>query len=122
MLLVLLVGKQWTQYHNRQGSEFIAMASDIRYELMVGGIYPIYYAAMANKWMKDNKVTEEDVASIAAKNKNNAMDNPKAQWYRNEHKYITVDDVMNSRLISYPIKKYDCCLNDTRSCIFTSLF
>ena len=93
-----------------QGSEFIALASDIRYELLVGGIYPIYYAAMANKWMKDNNVTEEDVASIGAKNRNNAMDNPKAQWYRNEHKYITVDDVMNSRLISYPIKKYDCCL------------
>jgi acetyl-CoA C-acetyltransferase len=93
-----------------QGSEFIAMASDIRYELMVGGIYPIYYAAMANKWMKENNCTEEDMASIGAKNRNNAMDNPKAQWYRNEHKYITVDDVMNSRLISYPIKKYDCCL------------
>ena len=93
-----------------QGSEFIALASDIRYELLVGGIYPIYYAAMANKWMKDNKVTEEDVASIGAKNRNNAMDNPKAQWYRNEHKYITTDDVMNSRLISYPIKKYDCSL------------
>ncbi|MCJ7697548.1 MAG: hypothetical protein MUO73_04375, partial [Thermoplasmata archaeon] len=41
---------------------------------------------------------------------NNAMDNPKAQWYRNEHRYITVEDVMNSRLISYPIKKLDCCL------------
>ncbi|WP_455391765.1 thiolase C-terminal domain-containing protein [[Eubacterium] cellulosolvens] len=93
-----------------QGSEFIALASDIRYELLVGGIYPIYYAAMANKWMKENNVTEEDVASIGAKNRNNAMDNPKTQWYRNEHKYITVDDVMNSRLISYPIKKYDCCL------------
>jgi acetyl-CoA C-acetyltransferase len=93
-----------------QGSEFIALASDIRYELLVGGIYPIYYAAMANKWMKENHVTEEDVASIAAKNKNNAMDNPKAQWYRNEHKYVTVDDVMKSRLIAYPIKKYDCSL------------
>lgn len=93
-----------------QGSEFIALASDIRYELLVGGIYPIYYAAMANKWMKENHVTEEDVASIAAKNKNNAMDNPKAQWYRNEHRYITIDDVMKSRLMSYPLKKYDCCL------------
>jgi acetyl-CoA C-acetyltransferase len=93
-----------------QGSEFIALASDIRYELMVGGIYPIYYAAMANKWMQENNLTEEDMASIGAKNRNNAMDNPKAQWYRNEHKYVTVDDVMNSRLISYPIKKYDCCL------------
>jgi acetyl-CoA C-acetyltransferase len=93
-----------------QGSEFIALASDIRYELVVGGIYPIYYASMANKWMKENKVKEEDIATIAAKNKNNAMDNPKAQWYRNEHKYITVEDVMNSRLISYPLKKLDCCL------------
>jgi acetyl-CoA C-acetyltransferase len=93
-----------------QGSEFIAMASDVRYELMVGGIYPIYYAAMANKWMRENGLKEEDVASISVKNKNNAMDNPKAQWYRNEHRYITVDDVMNSGLIAYPIKKYDCCV------------
>ncbi len=93
-----------------QGSEFIAIAADMRYELMVGGIYPIFYAAMAWKWMKDNNVTEEDVARIAAKNRNNAMENPKAQWYRNEHKYLTVDDVLNSRLISWPIKKYDCCL------------
>jgi len=93
-----------------QGSEFIAMASDIRYELLVGGIYPIYYAAMANKFMKDNNLKEEDMATIGAKNRNNALDNPKAQWYRNEHKKIDVDDVMNSKLISYPIKKYDCCL------------
>jgi len=93
-----------------QGSEFIALASDTRYELLVGGIYPIYYAAMAHKWMKENKVTEEDVALIAVKNRNNAMDNPKAQWYRNEHRYLTIDDVLSSRLISYPLKKYDCCL------------
>ena len=93
-----------------QGSEFIALASDTRYELLVGGIYPIYYAAMAHKWMKENKVTEEDVAHIAVKNRNNAMDNPKAQWYRNEHRYLTIDDVLSSRLISYPLKKYDCCL------------
>ena len=93
-----------------QGSEFIALASDTRYELLVGGIYPIYYAAMAHKWMKENKVTEDDVAHIAVKNRNNAMDNPKAQWYRNEHRYITSDDVLSSRLISYPLKKYDCCL------------
>jgi len=93
-----------------QGSEFIALASDTRYELSVGGVYPIYYAAMAHKWMNENKVTEEDVALIAVKNRNNAMDNPKAQWYRNEHRYLTIDDVLSSRLISYPLKKYDCCL------------
>ncbi len=93
-----------------QGSEFIALASDMRYELMVGGIYPLFYAAMAWKWMKENNVTEEDVARIAAKNRNNAMDNVKTQWYRNENKKLTVDDVLNSRMIAWPIKKYDCCL------------
>ncbi len=93
-----------------QGSEFIALASDMRYELLVGGIYPLFYAAMALKWCKENNVTEEDCARIAAKNRNNAMDCVKTQWYRNEHKHITVDDVMNSRMIAYPIKKYDCCV------------
>ena len=103
-----------------QGSEFIALAADMRYELLVGGIYPIFYAAMANKWMKENNVTEEDMAAIGAKNRNHAMDNPKTQWFRNEHKYLTVEDVMNSRLISYPIKKYDCCLM-TRGVAFALL-
>jgi len=93
-----------------QSAEFIAIAADTRYELLVGGIYPIFYAAGALKWMKENKFKEEDFALIGMKNRNNAMDNPKAQWYRNEHKYLTVDDVMNSRLIAYPLKKYDCCL------------
>jgi len=93
-----------------QGSEFIALASDMRYELMVGGIYPLFYAAMAWKWMKENNVTEEDVARIAVKNRNNAMENTKTQWYRNEHKYLKVEDVLNSRMIAWPIKKYDCCL------------
>ncbi|MFX1575795.1 MAG: thiolase domain-containing protein [Promethearchaeota archaeon] len=93
-----------------QGAEFIAMASDTRYELLAGGIYPIYYAAMAYLFMKQHNMTEEDFALVAMKNRNNAMDNPKSQWYRNEHMYVTVDDIMNSRLISYPIKKYDCCM------------
>jgi len=93
-----------------QGSEFIGHAADTRYELLVGGIYPIFYAACANLWMKEHGLTEEDLALCAVKNRNNAMDNPKAQWYRNEHRYITVDDVLESRLISYPLKKYDCCL------------
>ncbi|MBD3159006.1 MAG: thiolase domain-containing protein [Candidatus Lokiarchaeota archaeon] len=93
-----------------QGSEFIALASDTRYEALAGGIYPIYYAAMAYKFMKEHDLTEEDFALAGMKNRNYACDNPKAQWARNENKKITVDDVMNSRLISYPLKKYDCCL------------
>lgn len=96
-----------------QGSEFIALASDMRYELMVGGIYPLFYAGLAALWCRSNGVTEEDCARIAVKNRNNAMDNKKTQWYRGEGQVkpkLTVDDVMNSRMIAYPIKRYDCCL------------
>jgi acetyl-CoA acetyltransferase len=39
---------------------------------------------MTNKWMKENNVTEEDVAFIGAKNRNNALDNPKKWRYRDE--------------------------------------
>ena len=97
-----------------QGSEFIALASDTRYEALAGGIYPIYYAAMAYKFMKENNLTEEDFALASIKNRNYAADNEKSQWYRGEYqKYkrdLTIDDVMKSRLISYPLKRYDCCL------------
>ena len=102
-----------------QGSEFIALASDTRYEALAGGIYPIYYAAMAYKFMKDNDLTEEDFALAAMKNRNYAADNPGAQFYRSDYtnpkspyykKTLTVEDVMESRLISYPLKKLDCCL------------
>ncbi len=102
-----------------QGSEFIALASDTRYEALAGGIYPIYYAAMAYKFMKENNLTEEDFAMAAMKNRNYAADNPKSQFYRSDYtnpkspyykKTLTVDDVMESRLISYPLKRLDCCL------------
>ena len=102
-----------------QGSEFIALASDTRYEALAGGIYPIYYAAMAYKFMKENGLTEEDFAMAAIKNRNYAADNAKTQFYRSDYnnpkspyykKTLTVDDVMESRLISYPLKRLDCCL------------
>jgi acetyl-CoA C-acetyltransferase len=102
-----------------QGSEFIALASDTRYEALAGGIYPIYYAAMAYKFMKEHNLKEEDFALAAMKNRNYAAENERAQWYRHDYnnpdsryykKKLTVDDVMESRLISYPLKKFDCCL------------
>jgi acetyl-CoA C-acetyltransferase len=114
-----------------QGSEFIALASDTRYEALAGGIYPIYYAAMAYKFMKEHDLKEEDFALAGMKNRNYAADNPKSQWYRhdfnnpdspNYKKMLTVDDVMNSRLISYPLKKFDCCLMSRGAafCLVTS--
>jgi acetyl-CoA C-acetyltransferase len=53
---------------------------------------------------------EEDFARIAVKNRNNCLDNPYAQWNQQYGKKITVDDVLESRLIAWPLKILDCCL------------
>jgi len=50
--------------------------------------------------------TEEQMALISVKNHGNAMNNPKAQ----SPMKITVEDVLNSRIICYPFKLLDCCL------------
>ncbi len=93
-----------------KGSEFIAIASDTRYEAMLGANYTNYYAGLAKIFMEEYGLTEEDFAEISVKNKNNAMaTGEKAQHYRKVGEKLTVDDVMNSRLISYPLKKWDCC-------------
>ncbi|MHA2247693.1 MAG: thiolase C-terminal domain-containing protein [Candidatus Hodarchaeales archaeon] len=93
-----------------KGSEFIAIASDTRYEAMLGANYTNYYAGLARVFMEKYGLTEEDFAKIAVKNKNNSLaTGEKAQHFRKVGKKMTVDDIMTSRLISYPLKKWDCC-------------
>jgi len=93
-----------------KGSEFIAIASDTRYEAMLGANYTNYYAGLARVFMEEYKLTEEDFAKIAVKNKNNAMaTGEKTQHFRKVGRKLTIDDIMNSRLIAYPLKKFDCC-------------
>ena len=50
--------------------------------------------------------TEEQMAKVSVKNHGNALYNPMAQ----SGQEITVEDVLNSRRISGPIKFFDCCL------------
>ncbi len=47
--------------------------------------------------------TEEDIARVSVTHKKNAMDHPAAQIAGE----ITVDDVMNSTLLSWPVKRLD---------------
>ena len=93
-----------------KANEFIALASDTDFEFPVGGYYTGYYAAMAVRHMYLYGETEEDFAKIAVKNRNNGLRNPFSQWQREYGKEITVDDVLESRLIAWPLKILDCCL------------
>ncbi len=61
------------------------------------------FALEMRRYMHAHNVTEEDIALVAVKNKMNALDHPCAQIASK----ITVDDVMNSEKIVWPVKRYD---------------
>jgi acetyl-CoA C-acetyltransferase len=66
---------------------------------------PIYWAALfAKAHMRRYGTTEEQMASVAVKNRKNAFLNRNALF----RKKISVDDVMNSKKLVGPIKMLDC--------------
>jgi len=104
---VLVAGwEKMSLYRSRMANELIARGLDIDFDFDVGAIYTACYGMMAVRHMYLYGEREEDFARIAVKNRNNALKNPKGQW----KKRITVDDVLESRLIAYPLKVLDCSL------------
>jgi len=69
-----------------------------------GTTFPAYYAMHATAHMAKFGTTEEQMARVAVKAHRNAAKNPKAHF----QKEISVEDVLNSRYITYPLKLYDC--------------
>jgi len=61
-------------------------------------------ALQAKRYMTAYGVTEEQLALVSVKNHGNAMRNPLAQYPME----LTVEDVMNSPVLSSPLKKLDC--------------
>ncbi len=86
--------------------QFFSLSSDADWEMMVGGTYTAYYAAMIREHMRLYGTTEQQFAHIAVKNRYNAQYNPVAQKPMN----LTVDDVLNSIPIAEPYKLLDCSL------------
>jgi acetyl-CoA C-acetyltransferase len=62
-------------------------------------------AMMANAYMQRHGVKQEDLAHLVVRQRRSAMNNPHAHL-KGE---ITIDDVMASPMISYPLKLFDCC-------------
>lgn len=86
--------------------EFIGRAGNYFWEFENFGMtFPGYYALHATGHMWKHGLKEEDLAEIAVKNHHYASMNPKAQ-FRTE---ITVDTIMQSKYIAWPLKIFDCC-------------
>lgn len=86
--------------------EWIGRAGYYLWEFHNFGVtFPAYYALYASAHMAKYGTTEEDLALVAVKNHKYAAMNPIAHL-KNK---VTVEDVLSSMIIAYPLKLYDCC-------------
>jgi acetyl-CoA acetyltransferase len=60
----------------------------------------------ALRYMKETGLTQEQLAYVAVAQRKWAAKNPRAAF----RELITVDDVLNSRLVAYPFHLLECCL------------
>lgn len=91
---------------SRTANQLFALSADADWEMMVGGTYTAFYAAMIRAHMQKYGTKEEHFAHVAVRNRANAKHNPMAQKPMD----ITIDDVMQSRPIAEPYKLFDCSL------------
>lgn len=113
---VVMVGgvEKMTHRTTAEVTEFLVMASDMPFEQWHGITFPGLYALMATAHMHEYGTTEEQMAQVAVKNHHNGTLNPKAHM----QKEITVEKVMGSKVVAWPLKLYDCSLiTDGASCL-----
>ncbi|MFQ6128577.1 MAG: thiolase domain-containing protein [Thermoplasmata archaeon] len=104
--IALVVGSEkMSQLDVFTATSYFAMGSDYTYEGRNGVTFPGLYALMATAYMHKYGATEEQLAAIAVKSHSNGAKNPNAHF----QKEITIEDVMKSRMVAWPLKLFDCC-------------
>ncbi len=80
-----------------------AMASGTPYAKF-GFMFPALYSMNLKKWMEQYSITQEHFAKVVVKNSKNGSLNPNAQF----RKPLSMEDILNSRVIAYPLTLYMC--------------
>lgn len=70
-------------------------------------VQPASYGVEAQRHMEEYGSTVEQFAKVTVKNRKNGCLNP----YAGFQKEVTVEEVLNSRMISYPLRLLMCCAN-----------
>lgn len=96
--------EKMTDVQTEEASFALAGAGDQETELFFGATFPALYGLIATRYMHEFKATEEQLAAVAVKNHENALNNEFAQF----HKKITIEEVMSSGYVSWPLKLLDC--------------
>ncbi|NIM45483.1 MAG: thiolase domain-containing protein [Nitrososphaeria archaeon] len=104
--VMLVVGSEKVSHLDTlTATTYFSYGSDYLLEGGNAAGFPGLYAAMATAHMNRYGTTEEQMAFVSVKNHKNAMFNPKAHF----HKEVTVEDVLNSMVVTSPLKLFDCC-------------
>ncbi|NKQ56092.1 thiolase family protein [Amycolatopsis sp. K13G38] len=77
---------------------------------ITGGTHPAWYAAWARRYMHDFGVTSAQLAEVAVAARHHATLNPESLMGSKGE--LTIDDVLNSRMIADPLHLLDCCLDN----------
>jgi len=91
---------------SQTANQLFALSADFDWEMMIGGTYTGFYAAMMRAHMQKYGTKREHFAHVAVRNRRNAGLNPLAQKPMD----ITIDDVLASRPVAEPYTLLDCSL------------
>jgi acetyl-CoA C-acetyltransferase len=84
-------------------TDIVAFALDPIFSRPLGG-NPYFIAGLEmNRYMYETKTTKEQCAMVVVKNKRNALRNPYAAYGAK----ITIDDVLSSEMMFYPLSRLD---------------
>ena len=108
---VLAIGwERMDEVPTDEGNFYISCAADKDWESPLGHIYTGYYAVMAQRYWQIFGKAEESfrrtLAEISVKHHGYARMNP---WAHAPMK-ITVEDVLKSPVVAYPLRALDCCV------------
>lgn len=94
-------------YGNDRISSNAFTESDLQFEAPYFPITPALYALIARRHMEEYGTTPEQLAKVAVEHRKWAIRHPFA-CMRNKGE-ITIDEVLNSRMIASPLHLLDCC-------------
>lgn len=104
--IVLVAGvEKMTSAPTEKVTQSLASSIDMETEGLSGLTFPGYWALIAQRHMYEFGTTIEQLGMVSVKNHNNAVVNPRSRF----RDPVTLEKVMSSRLITDPLKLYDCC-------------
>ncbi|MEM0313472.1 MAG: thiolase domain-containing protein [Candidatus Bathyarchaeia archaeon] len=113
--VVAVIGFQkMSELSSAEVQERMGRGSDIQWETPFGSMMPAGYALYARAHMQKYGTTEEHLAKVRVKSGKYSVLNPLAMFQR----LLTLEECLSARVISSPLKLYDCCANaDGASCV-----